>query len=79
MNLDQFIKERNEALVSLDETKIRAYAKKYGAEVPEDPEIFWGGVHKAITALPNIPENIRERSEIWLKEHNSKSFGDMIK
>ena len=38
--LEEFVKERNEALFSLDLNKIEAYMKKYGQpeveEVPDD-------------------------------------------
>lgn len=45
-----FVKERNEALFSLDRKKIEAYCAKYGdsdsANVPD--VVFWAGVYKAI-------------------------------
>ena len=36
--LEEFVKERNEALFSLDRNKIEAYMKKYG-QLEADPQI----------------------------------------
>ena len=47
--MQQFLNDRDEALLSLDETKLRAYMQKYGAQAPADSNVFWCGVHKAIT------------------------------
>jgi hypothetical protein len=53
-----FVKERNEALFSLDRKKIEAYCAKYGdsdsANVPD--VVFWAGVYKAICEIKNAPE-----------------------
>lgn len=48
--IEEFRQERNEALTSLDERRIRAMVRKFnGTEMPTDPEVFWGAVHKAMT------------------------------
>lgn len=72
--MEDFIKERNEALLSLDREKILAYGKKYNVKFPEDEKIFWAGVHKAICSLYLIPVNKitksqYEKSKEWLKEN----------
>lgn len=72
--MEDFIKERNEALLSLDREKILAYGKKYNVKFPEDEKIFWVGVHKAICSLYLIPVNKitksqYEKSKEWLKEN----------
>lgn len=46
-HLETFIKERNAALFSFDEKRIRAYMRKYGVPIPNNPKVFWGGVCKA--------------------------------
>ena len=69
--LAQFVKERNEALLSLDRNKIERYAKKYGVALPSNDEAFWRGVHKAICNITNIPFEMRQRSADWLLEHGS--------
>lgn len=73
--MDEFIKERNEAFLSLDKFKIVKYCIKYGIAVPPNDKIFWTGVHKAICNMYLIPENNvtkeqYERSKQWLKENN---------
>lgn len=72
--MEDFIKERNEALLSLDKEKILAYGKKYNVKFPEDEKILWAGVHKAICNLYLIPVNKitkeqYEKSKEWLKEN----------
>lgn len=65
-----FIKERNEALLSLDKQKILAYSQKYsGGSDPESDIVFWAGVHKARVAIAAFPESEKAISRQWLKEH----------
>ena len=72
----EFLDARNSALLSLDESKIRAYAKKYGATIPDEPEVFWRAVHKARTGITSLPMNERIKSRDWLREHGSESWDD---
>lgn len=68
--MTEFERERNEALLSLDECRIRAYMKKYGvAFEPENITVWWAGIHKAILGIQSITPEQRERSENWLVEH----------
>lgn len=66
-----FVKERNEALFSLDRKKIEAYCAKYGdidsANVPD--VVFWAGVYKAICEIKNAPEKKVQIARTWLKAH----------
>ena len=39
MDLEEFIKDRDEAFASGDEEKVKEYCKKYGIEIPENEEI----------------------------------------
>jgi hypothetical protein len=64
-----FVKERNESLFSFDETRIRAYAKKYDVKLPTTYKGFWGGVCKAICNIPDAPADVREKAEKWLFEN----------
>ena len=68
---ENFIHDRNEALLSLDRGKIEAYAKKYNIKLPSSDEAFWRAVHKAICSISSFTVEIRQRSEIWLYEHGS--------
>ena len=64
-----FVKERNDALFSLDREKIEAYCAKHGdTESPELPDqVFWAGVYKAICAITNAPEDKVQIARSWLK------------
>lgn len=68
MDLTNFIQDRNEAIASLDKEKILAYCEKYKIKVPEDEEVFWAGVHKAVCNL-----FLLENSSISSKQFN-KSY-----
>lgn len=66
-DLDLFRQERNEALLSLDEEKIRAFCRKWqGQEMPQNKKLFWGGVHKAITGISSLPLEFRQQSKDFL-------------
>ena len=69
--LERFVKERNEALFSLDRKKIEAYLTKYGeTEMVNAPDIiFWGGVYKAICGIQGAPEDVVDKAHAWLLEN----------
>ena len=69
--LEAFVKERNEALFSLDREKIEAYMIKYGeTEISQTPDIvFWASVYKAICSIKDAPEAIVNKVTTWLHEH----------
>lgn len=74
--MNDFVKERNEALLSLDKNKIDAFMEKYNPmyKKPEEEKVYWAGVHKAICNLFLVPENKitleqYERSYKWLAEN----------
>lgn len=62
-------KERNEALFSLDEDKIKAYFKKYDISIPKNEIVFWGGVYKSIYNIKDAPEEFKYKAWEWLTEH----------
>lgn len=69
--MDEFIKDRDEALASGDPDKMKAYCKKYGIDIPEDENVFLAGMHKAICNMYLIPDtkislDQYERSYNWL-------------
>lgn len=70
--MSNFVKERNEALLSLDKDKILAYCKKYGAPIPKNETVFWAGIHKAILGLNAATQEQKEKSAAWLVEHGFK-------
>ena len=71
--MNDFIKERNDALRSLDKNKILDYCNKHGMKMPEDEELFWAGVHKAIVNIYFRSNDITmeefDRSMEWLNKH----------
>lgn len=69
-SMEEFVKERDEALLSLDETKIRAYMKKYGVYFePGSRLAWWAGIHKSILCIRSATPEQVERSKKWLVEH----------
>ncbi len=75
--LQQFLAERNEALESLDETRIRDFHRRWnGKDMPDDPIVFWGSIHKAITCIKSLPLELRQASKRYLDEHHLRSHDD---
>ncbi len=74
--LEEFVKERNEALFSLDRNKIEAYMKKHGQpeveEVPDD--LFWASVYKAICGISNAPDELVSKALMWLHKNGYTVF-----
>jgi hypothetical protein len=71
-----FRAERNAALLSLDYNTITVYMRKYGEAPQPDGEVFWGGVHKARTAIKELPRAERLKSKRWLEAHGLHSMDD---
>ena len=72
MNIKEFVKERNEAMFSLEKEKIVAYCKKYDVPIPENEQVFWAGVYKSILAIENLviprfPEIHQNDVEIYVE------------
>lgn len=74
--IEQFQKERNEAFLAMDEVKIRALMLRHGEKMPVEPLVFWGAVHKAITAETALPLEFRKKSKAWLDAQGFKSWDD---
>jgi hypothetical protein len=63
MNLKQFLKDRDEALLSLDEQKIRAYSRKYRIPMPANEKAFWGGYTKPGSQSPGFRKRLNRLAE----------------
>lgn len=74
--IERFLQDRDSALLSLDEGKLRAYMRKYGETPPSNPIVFWVGVHKAITGCMSLPIEFRRASAMWLAVRGYKSMDD---
>ena len=64
-----FVKERNEALFSLDPDRIKAYFNKQGAKMPEDDVVFWAIVYKCICHITSAPAELVYQAKDWLYSH----------
>lgn len=69
--LESFVKERNDALFSLDRKKIEAYLVKYGeSEAVVAPDmLFWASVYKAICGIKEAPKDVKKEAIIWLSDN----------
>ena len=70
--LEKFVKERNEALFSLDKNKIMAFAKKYNNPIAKEgvsDEVFWASVYKAIYNITTAPPELKRVALRWLRQH----------
>jgi hypothetical protein len=75
INVDLFIRDRDEALLSLDKDKILAYSIKYGVHIPRDESVFWAGVHKARLALNCVDAEGKTISRNWVAENGFSAKG----
>ena len=55
MPISEFAKKRNEVLFSLDKERILDFC---GGDAPEDDEVFWAGVYKAICNITSTPPTL---------------------
>ena len=69
MSFSKFLRERNDAILSMDEEKIRDFSRKYGIPEPQEDTIFWAGIHKSILALNAASEEQKAASKAWLDRH----------
>lgn len=67
--IEAFVRERDEALMSMNRKKLLAYCAKYGVRVPSNKTVFWAGVHKARIASGGIPADEKRKSALWLRGH----------
>ena len=69
MKFDEFIRERNDAILSMDEGEIRDFSRKHGITAPQEDIVFWAGIHMSILALNAASEEQKAASKAWLMEH----------
>jgi len=74
-DLNEFLADRQQALLSMDEPTLRAYAQKYGLHLPFDAS-FWTIVHKSRTGDTTLPMFERAASKQWLFIHGSSPLDD---
>jgi len=76
MNIEQFLKDRKKAMLSMDKKVILKYMKKYDVPIPEKDSVFWVGVHKARTADGLLPMWERCASKYWLIKRGLSPMDD---
>ena len=64
-----YVRERDEAFLSLDRKKILRFCVRWHICVPRDETIFWCGVHKVIVNLNSATEEQKNKSLEWLRSH----------
>lgn len=69
--LESFVKERNDALFSLDRRKIEAYLIKYGeGDLAHTSDmLFWASVYKAICGIKGAPNDVVAKARAWLSAY----------
>lgn len=77
MDIDKFLKERDEALISGDITKVMAFHNLYNPEKPmTDPKMAEIVLHKGRTACLSLPLEVRKKSKAWLTLNGFHSMDD---
>lgn len=74
LNLNAWLKDRDEALFSLDVEKITSYCIKYGLLMPPDgfpnrEKIILGGAAKAVLQIKTALEEVKARARQILDEY----------
>lgn len=69
--VESFVKERNDALFSLDRRKIEAYLANHGeTEIAKAPDLlFWASVYKAICGIKGAPKEVVAKAHTWLSRN----------
>ncbi len=69
-----FVRERDEALRSLDRERIEAYMEKYHANFrPSSDLVFWAAVHKARLGITGFTPQEKAFSSDWLEKHGFRA------
>lgn len=68
LSIEQFKKERDETLLSLDKQRILDYCKRHHILLPDDELSFWAGIHTAIYAIHSATYEQKEASRQWLMQ-----------
>ena len=61
--MNDFVREQDAAFIHFVETddlsKVRAYCKKWGVQMPKSRKVAAAGVYKAVVATASIPDDIK--------------------
>lgn len=76
----QWIKERNDAVLSMDLKKFKAFIKKWQAEglytmpVPDNDMILSITMHQMVLAIEDAPEGKKILARLWLIDHGCNPY-----
>lgn len=75
MDISQLVKDCDEATLSLNKEKIKAYMKKYNVSFETENETtFWAAVHKSIISLKSATDEQRAKLYNWLIQNGFKPY-----
>lgn len=75
MNLDLWIQERDEAILSFDINKFKEFYEKwekrgfYNIALPENDKVLEISLRKMVIIMKNPPKDKLEEAKKWLREH----------
>ncbi len=72
MKLQKFLKEKNEAILSLSKSKIIKFTKKYEIPISKNDIEFWVEIHKTILRLNSATDKQKKISKKWLEGNGFK-------
>lgn len=68
-NIEQFKKDRDKALLSLDKEKILAFYAKYGLPYAKKDKVFWATVYKCIYHIDASTKKQKTEAKQWLLQN----------
>lgn len=74
LSIDEFLADRQAALLSMDMATVNAFMRKYGSPKLPDDETGWAAVHKARTAIIGFPAGEKAKSAEWLAARGMRSM-----
>jgi hypothetical protein len=75
--MDEFKRDRRDALLSMDKDTILAFGQKWAVSWQTSSEdVFWIAVHMARTGAKDLPMEARTASKRWLRDRGYRSMDD---
>lgn len=74
-DIEKFIEERHEALLSCDVDQVYAFYERWNMDQDIHRDVMEAGMHKARTACLTLPDEEREKSRKWLEDRDMHPLG----
>jgi hypothetical protein len=71
-NLEQYVKERDKALLSFDIEKVKKLCRKWEIVMPDNDVVLYAGMMKAICDLKKATPEEKARAQEWLTKNKFK-------